>query len=47
MACHIDYIIRPRHDIQEVLFIHETGVHGVVVALGEARIEEWEKRLCS
>lgn len=47
MACHVDDIIRPRHDVQEVLFIHETGVHGVVVALGEARIKWWEKWLCS
>lgn len=37
MACHVDDIIRPRHDVEEVLFIHETGIHGVIVALGEGQ----------
>lgn len=33
VACHVDDIIRPGHDVKEALLIHKTCIHGVIVTL--------------
>lgn len=40
VACHVDDIIRPGHDVKEALLIHKTCIHGVIVTLMVEQREE-------